>query len=32
MNKISNLINYLESEGFLDEANYLIKISQRYTG
>lgn len=28
MNKISNLINYLESEGFLDEANYLIKISQ----
>lgn len=28
MNKISNLINYLKSEGFLDEVNYLIKLSQ----
>lgn len=28
MNKISNLIDYLKSKNLLDEANYLIKISQ----
>lgn len=31
MNKISNLINYLKSEGFLGEALYLMKIAETTT-